>query len=44
MGDLKDAIGRRGPDSLGVRKVFVQLKQTDSVGKDGNVLFGTNRQ
>ncbi|XP_065045098.1 uncharacterized protein LOC135677100 isoform X3 [Musa acuminata AAA Group] len=34
VGDLKDAIGRRGPDSLGVRKVFVQLKQTDSVGKD----------
>lgn len=35
--DLKDAIGRRGPDSLGFKKVFLTLKSAQSSRKHGDI-------
>ncbi|XP_073115912.1 uncharacterized protein [Elaeis guineensis] len=34
VGDLKASLQRRGPDNLSIRKVFLQLRSTDSIDKD----------
>lgn len=35
--DLKDAIGRRGPDGLAFKKVFLTLKRAQSSRKHGDI-------
>lgn len=37
VGDLKAALQRRGPDNLSIRKVFLRLRSTNSIEKDGSI-------